>query len=110
MDEKQFFQRHGNLFAEPRDGGKSFSVATPAYQLKRPFSPPQAYRMAYGQMTDISNDTSLAVAANPSSGATYYLSFVEGTEKGSDVLLMSCDAKSQSGQNLFLWESVIQCR
>ena len=82
-------------FAESRDGGKSFSVATQAYQLKRPFSPPQAYRMAYGQMADISNDTSLASVDNPSGGATYYLSFVEGTEKGSDVLLMSCDAKSQ---------------
>ena len=82
-------------FAGSKDGGKSFSVAAQAYQLKRPFTPPQAYRMAYGQMRDISNDTSLATVTNSSGGVTYYLSFVEGTEKGSDVLLMSYDAKSR---------------
>jgi hypothetical protein len=82
-------------FAQSKDGGASFSVAAQAYQLKRPFIPPKAYRMAYGQMADISNDTSLARATNLSGGATYYLSFVEGTEKGSEVLLMSFDVKSQ---------------
>jgi hypothetical protein len=82
-------------FAQSKDGGASFSVAAQAYQLKRPFTPPKAYRMAYGQMADISNDTSLARVTNLSGGATYYLSFVEGTEKGSEVLLMSFDVKSQ---------------
>lgn len=82
-------------FAQSKDGGASFSVAAQAYQLKRPFTPPKAYRMAYGQMADISNDTSLARATSLSGGATYYLSFVEGTEKGSEVLLMSFDVKSQ---------------
>ena len=82
-------------FARSKDGGKSFSVAAQAYQLKRPFSPPKAYRMAYGQMSDISNDTSLASVTNSAGGTAYYLSFVEGTEKGSDVLLMSYDMKTQ---------------
>jgi hypothetical protein len=82
-------------FAGSKDSGKSFSVAAQAYQLKRPFTPPQAYRMAYGQMRDISNDTSLASVTNSPGGVTYYLSFVEGSEKGPDVLLMSYDAKSQ---------------
>ena len=82
-------------FAGSKDGGKSFSVAAQAYQLKRPFTPPKAYRMAYGQMASIANDTSLARVTNSSGGITYYLSFVEGTEKGSDVLLMSYDAKTQ---------------
>jgi hypothetical protein len=82
-------------FAGSKDGGKSFSVAAQAYQLKRPFTPPTAYRMGPGQMATISNDASLASVTNSSGGITYYLSFVEGSEKGSDVLLMSYDAKSQ---------------
>ncbi|MCI0486243.1 MAG: glycoside hydrolase [Blastocatellia bacterium] len=82
-------------FARSRDGGKSFSVATQAYRLKRPFTPPKAYRMALGQMANISNDISLASVNNPSGGALYYFSFVEGTEKGSDVLLVSYDAKTE---------------
>ena len=82
-------------FAGSKDSGKSFSVAAQAYQLKRPFTPPTAYRMGPGQMATISNDASLAGVTNSSGGTTYYLSFVEGSEKGSDVLLMSYDAKSQ---------------
>ncbi len=82
-------------FTRSQDGGKSFSVAAQAYKLKRPFTPPKAYRMAYGQMAHISNDISLSGVMNPSGGTVYSLSFVEGIENGSDVLLMSYDAKSQ---------------
>jgi hypothetical protein len=82
-------------FAGSKDSGKSFSVAAQAYQLKRPFTPPSAYRMGPGQMATISNDASLISVTNSSGGITYYLSLVEGSEKGSDVLLMSYDAKSQ---------------
>lgn len=82
-------------FAESKDGGKSFSAGALVYQLRRPFTPPRAYRMGPGQMHDISNDTSLASVTNSSGDTTYYLSFVEGTENGSDVLLMSYDTKSR---------------
>jgi hypothetical protein len=82
-------------FAGSKDGGKSFSAAAQAYQLKRAFTPPSAYRMGPGQMATISNDASLVSVSSPSGDNVYYLSFVEGTEKGSDVLLLSYDAKSQ---------------
>lgn len=82
-------------FSRSIDGGKSFSVGALAYQLRRPFTPPRAYRMGPGQMADISNDTSLASVNNSPGDTTYYLSCVEGTEIGSDVVLMAYDAKSQ---------------
>ena len=82
-------------FASSHDGGKSFSVATQVYQLKRPFTPPTAYRMGPGQMATISNDASLVSVSSPSGDSVYYLSFVEGTENGSDVLLVSYDARTR---------------
>ncbi len=79
-------------FAISQDGGKSFSAAAPAYRLKRPFMPPRAYGMSLGQMASISNDVSLARVDHRSGHAVYDLSVIEGTEKGSDVLLMAYDA------------------
>jgi hypothetical protein len=87
-------------FAGSKDVGKSFSAAAQAYQLKRPFTPPSAYRMGPGQMATISNDASLVSVSSPTGDSVYYLSFVEGTENGSDVLLLSYDAKSQKWSEL----------
>ena len=82
-------------FATSHDGGKSFSAAAQIYQLKRPFTPPRAYRMGPGQMSTISNDASLVSVSSPSGDSVYYLSFIEGTENGSDVLLLSYDPRTR---------------
>src|SRR3989442_298923 len=82
-------------FATSHDGGKSFSAAAEIYQLKRPFTPPRAYRMGRGQMSTISNDASLVSVSSPSGDSVYYLSFIEGTENGSDVLLLSYDPRTR---------------
>ncbi|MEK6405688.1 MAG: sialidase family protein [Acidobacteriota bacterium] len=82
-------------FARSHNGGESFAVAAQAYRLQFPFTPPKAYRMALGQMAHISNDVSLVCVNTQSDGTTVYLSFIEGTEAGSDVLLISYDGKAQ---------------
>ncbi|MEK6323909.1 MAG: sialidase family protein [Acidobacteriota bacterium] len=82
-------------FARSTNGGESFTVAAQAYRLQFPFTPPKAYRMALGQMAHISNDVSLVCVNTQSDRATVYLSFLEGTQAGSDVLLITYDAKAQ---------------
>jgi len=82
-------------FSISQDGGRSFSAAALAYRLRRPFVPPNAYRMALGQMAGISNDTALAFVNGPSGRFGCHLSFLEGTDTGSDVLSISYDARAQ---------------
>jgi len=76
-------------YAISQDGGISFSAPNMVYKLKESLKPPSGYSLGVGPAAFISNNVWLACRKNEKGHSTFYLTCVEGAEKGSRILLFT---------------------
>ena len=72
-----------------QDGGISFSAPNMVYKLKESLKPPSGYSLGVGPAAHISNNVWLACRKNEKGHSTFYLTCVEGANKGSRILLFT---------------------
>lgn len=70
------------------DGGKTFKPAEKIYILEKTIPVPNGYALGYGQAGYIANNTWLSISTKQGDEA-FFLTFCEGTARGSRVLLLS---------------------